>query len=394
MSGDDYLTTMDALLNPAQQALREIDALNGSGMVKSWAKQARDAERFASGLLPDVGLSSLRAAEQRALGATDALSTCADANGWLSAIAAASATRGIAAELSLISGASWATQFATKTLDRSQLADSVVGLVDPSRVIGEMTRHWGAPLPGYAALWSQLDDPLEMMRGGAIGREALAAIERDFAQLSQAARFLDPMRHLGTAWSGIFDGALTVPSLLAQLEYGSALRDRWLEPYLQLEQLVADALQQLDASVARDVESDARDMPPDDDALVDEADAPVELTARELASRLAVPHFQLTLRLRAIAARVDPSAAGGVASWDRMLLAIGYAAPGFARELMTLAYPLLHHFSVLFAPAGRVISGHGEALRSSDIDAFEELAGAMLGLLDAIERSIGDAGDP
>jgi hypothetical protein len=394
MDHDDVLTMLNAVQNPALEAIRRADELTGRGALQRIAREAQQLQHVAPSLA-DLHLPSLASAEREALAASRALLAGGGPPAeWMQRFSGVE---------SLASYRAWGVPSVTEQMfaetlfqTRGAFADAqaqIERLVDADRVIRDMTKHFGEPLSGYARFLRDAESQLAVTHRALLGSDAFDAIERDFEQLKRVAIALDPLQRLTGALSASLGGSLPQEELQAQLDrhYGAGLAAGWGAEFESFVALIDDTW-------GDELQDDDVDDTVDDDAAeVDDAGAAtLDSEEREesvwgVAVRYVLPQYELTGRLTRLAGRIDPSVHGGAVSFERMILAIGCAHPAHAEALMRLTYPFLQHLAWGTAPRGPRANGTSESLALDEVEAFEALAFAIMDVLDEIEDQTREA---
>ena len=390
MYDDDWKALLAATQNPLREAVRQMEDLDGSAQFRRVALEAMQGPRYALDLdLPDLEADTAGLGRSIARELLDGAAV-AGAAALVETSIRAPLLESLAAELAQPGYQELVKVNAAQALALPEdWRQAAARLVDRRAITREMTEHCGAIYPGYESLLRSIGDSLSTAKSRPLGEDVFELIQRDFDKLQQASRLLEPLQTLSQAWASAFGDALTVGMLKNQLAqpFGNLIDSAWADPYQHFARLVDDARGNLADDDSSEIGEVAEQNPLDSEVGIPVA--PAEHNVWTVATRIAVSYHTLTVRLTAVASRMDADALGGTAKWERMLLAIGHASPAHAHELLALAYPLLQCFSLLFAPAGSMVHGSSESHQHADIERFETLVEEVLQLLDRIERALG-----
>lgn len=373
MDRDDLLAMLDTLRNPVLAALQQADELSGSGSFKRLAREAQELRRW----IPESDSVSAQALEAQRVLTLPSIGITQDL----------SCSQFDAARL----GADpWASDFQRGAAGLAETHEQLESLLDSGRVIQDMGQQFGAILPGYHAYLDHTKAALSDRSGSVLGDHLLAAVERDFNVLAQSATALGPLQRLTESIVQAFGSAMTPTALrdLLNPAAGSAWDGIWGQRYIEFAAHVSESW--LDTADLEDGSETSASSPISvGDTVPDEGRETSTPTVWELAARYGIAGYEIQARLTRLAKRTDPLAAHEDISWERMLLAVGYAHPTCRVRLMQLAYPFLQHFDWSLAKRGKRVDGSPESLALEDVEAFEELSQALIALLGEIEAAYG-----
>lgn len=383
---DDILATL-ASQNLACTASQQVDAIN-SGLASQLAKQTLDARQF-RGSFNAAQESFLAESERRAMDVSEALTASARTGQYLES----AVMPGLSESLAILSHSEWIhEEMSRQTSVAEQMQAQLADALSQDHAIREMTEQFESVLPGYTAYLARVEQDVDSARA-LLGSDAYTAFENDFAQLKRAAVALDPLQHLSNALASSFGSTITAEALQNQLHQHQweDISSDWMREYRSFAGLVADAMgHEFEGEDENDGDADAP-------AAIDDAPSVQRVAletstdeVRQVALAYAMPFFEIDVRLKQLASRIDPMAIGGAISWERMILAIAHACPRHAPQLMRLAYPFLQCLSWHSAPGGACANGATELLSLDDAREFEVLARAMVCALKAVEQSLLD----
>jgi hypothetical protein len=373
MDRDDLLAMLDTLRNPVLAALQQADELSGRGSLKRIARDAQELQRW----VPEPDMFSARALEaQRVLSLPD-IDFQQHLNRSHLDVARQRADQ-------------WASDFQQDATGLAETHAQLEDLLDSGRVIRDMRQQFGSVLPGYGAYLDHTKAALSDHSGSVLSDRVLAAVERDFSLLAQSATALGPLQRLTETIVQSFGAAMTPTALRDLLNPAarSAWDGIWEQRYIEFAAHVSESW--LDTGDLDDGSDTSASSPVSvGDTVPKESLEKPTPTVWELAARYGIVGYEIQARLTRLAKRTDPLAAHEDISWERMLLAVGYAHPTYRARLMQLAYPFLQHFDWSLAKRGKRVDGSPESLSLEDVEAFEELSQALIALLREIEEAYG-----
>lgn len=365
MSGNDYLDLVKSMQDSTREVRRQMEELSGHDLAERLVRSTLD--------------------ESAMLGHQAQLDSAAEAY-----LASASANAVIDQQRRLWREASSLAELAGNTArDAAALAGCSIDPASLSEIAGCRASDMAA-LSNDAARLARLDVNLDLALGTQSSLDALDSMRSYFEQIRSTASALRPLEMLSSSLYEQFGSTLTAHALQQELglhSWSDPASD-WQRAFKSLAGFTPDVM----GYRLHDSEEEMEDAESDNEiaALDDKIQDVPRVDVFLLALRFALPTYELEVRLRSLATRVDHTAFGTALTWERMILAIASAHPQHAPELARIGIPLVQRLIWPHAPAGSSAHQTIETISMEDAEEFEMYAEAMKKVLKRIEDSISE----